>query len=321
MKQLSYTDILNETIRLYMDEKYKEAYDFISKNYLNTKVILPQIYNFRYAIASKMGRKKLALKLLAEAVNEKGFWYSYDYLMSDEDLALIREDESFVTIAELCKKREDEAVENTKAIIEIIEPQNKKEKNPLLIGLHGNQENVDFVKGYWNSDVFEDYFMALPQSSEIEFSQGYLWDDLTTGEQELKSHYESLVNKYPIDEDNVVIAGFSAGAGVAMEALISGAIPAKRVIFVAPWLPNMKTIRKNIAKLKEMKIEFYLVCGEADDDCFESTDDFAELLDKYNVPYEFVIVEGMDHTYPEPFDDMLTHAMSYFDRTMEPKLT
>lgn len=320
MKQLTYTNILNETIKLYMDEKYKEAYDFISKNYLNTKVILPQIYNFRYSIASKIGRKELALKLLNEAVIEKGFWYSYEYLMNDEDLSLIREDKSFVAIAEICRIREEEAFENTKPVMEIIEPQKEKDNNPLLIGVHGNQENVDFVKAYWNSEVFEDYIIALPQSSEIEFSDSYLWDDLEEGKKVLKDHYRNLVNNYSIDEGNVVIGGFSSGAGVVMEALISGVIPAKRVIFIAPWLPNMKDIRKNIGKLKDSKIEFYLVCGEADDDCFESTDDFAKLLDKYNVPYEFVIVEGMDHTYPEPFDDMLRHAMSYFDRTMEPKL-
>ena len=165
--------------------------------------------------------------------------------------------------------------------------------------------------------MLDDYVIALPQSSEIEFSNGYLWDDLKNGVRDLKGHYTKLVEEYQVSEENVMIGAFSAGAGVAVEALLSEVIPAKRILFIAPWLPNIDSIGERIKKLKNLNVEFYLLCGDADEDCFDCTDEFAEILEKNEIPYEFAIVEGMDHTYPEHFDDMLRHAMSYFERDKE----
>jgi len=42
--------------------------------------------NFRYCMASKLGDLELAIRLMREAIIDKGYWYGYEYLLEDDDL-------------------------------------------------------------------------------------------------------------------------------------------------------------------------------------------------------------------------------------------
>lgn len=52
MKRITYTNLLNRTLEIYMKDDYLEAYNFITENYKGVKGNLAQIYNFRYTIAT-----------------------------------------------------------------------------------------------------------------------------------------------------------------------------------------------------------------------------------------------------------------------------
>ena len=312
MKTFSYTDILNETIKRYVNGDYKGAYTFITEEAPKVVTNLAQIYNFRYAIASKMGDVELSIKLFKEAVEDHEFWYSYEYLMEDDDLEPIRNKPVFKELANTCKEREISAKKSTQAKLKVIEPKENEDTNQLLIGLHGNQENIEVVEEYWTSQEFNGYTVALPQSSEIEFATGYVWEDIEQGAKELKAHYAQLTALKATPYSQVTIGAFSAGADVALEALVRGYIRANRLILIAPWFADLDRLSNNMAKLKELGVLIYMVCGDADEDCFESTDAFAELLDDHEIPYEFAIIEGLDHTYPRPFNSVLNHCFSYF---------
>jgi len=47
---------------------------------------------------------------------------------------------------------------------------NEQYKHPLIIALHGDQENIETTEDYWNSCVDKNFILALPQSSQIQFS-------------------------------------------------------------------------------------------------------------------------------------------------------
>jgi len=80
LKRITYTRLINRTLEMYMKGDYLEAYNFITENYKGIKGNLAQIYNFRYTIVNKTGLEELALKIMIEAIVEKGFWYKYNYL-------------------------------------------------------------------------------------------------------------------------------------------------------------------------------------------------------------------------------------------------
>ena len=80
----------------------------------------------------------------------------------------------------------------------------KKEGN-LLLTLHGDQENIQIVEPYWKSVLTQDYTLALPQSSQIQFSDGFVWDDI----ERKKGHYNKFIENHTVE--NVIIGGFLQG--------------------------------------------------------------------------------------------------------------
>jgi len=183
---ITYTNLLNRTEEIYMKGNYLEAYNFITKNYKGIKVNLAQIYNFRYSIANKAGLEELALKIMNEAIIEKGFWYQYKYLIEDEDLKSLNKYNEFGELLDICKKRESEAKRNEKPDLKIIVPDkmNEQHKHSLIIALHGDQLNIEITEDYWSSCIHKNYLLALPQSSQIQFSEAYEWKDIEKGSRE-----------------------------------------------------------------------------------------------------------------------------------------
>jgi len=311
LKRITYTNLLNRTLEIYMKGDYLEAYNFITENYKGIKGNLAQIYNFRYSIANKVGLEKLALQIMSEAIVEKGFWYQYNYLIEDEDLKSLNKYKEFEELVNLCKKRELEAKRNEKPDLKIIMPDkmNEKYKRPLIIALHGDQENVEITEDYWSSCIHKNYLLALPQSSQIQFSEGYEWKDIEKGSRELKKHYESILKKHNIDSDNIITGGFSAGGRVALYSILKDIIQVKGFILIAPWLPEIDKRASLLDKIREKGIKGYVICGDKDYDCYECTRRFTDLLSSKKISHELKIIKGLDHDYPDNFNEILPKAI------------
>jgi len=313
---MTYTSLINKTLEIYMKGDYLEAYNFITDNYKGIKVNLAQIYNFRYTIANKAGFEELALQIMSEAIVEKGFWYQYNYLIEDEDLKSLNKYKEFDELIDMCKKKELEAKRNEKPDLKIIAPKkiNEQYKYPLFIALHGDQENIEIIEDYWSSCMNENYLLALPQSSQIQFSEGYEWKDIEKGSRELKEHYERILEKHKINSDNTIIGGFSAGARVALYSILKDIIQVKGFILVAPWLPEIDEWALLVDKIREKGIKGYVVCGDKDDDCYECTRRFTDLLSSKKISHELKIFKGLDHEYPDSFDEILQKAIEFISK-------
>lgn len=313
MSMMSYTNLINETMEMYQKGDYLEAYDFITENSSEVQGNEAQIYNFRYSLASKAEVYDTAIELMKEAIIEKGYWYSYSYLTADDDLEPLKQYEEFNELAGICKLRESEAKENAKPDLKVITPEHSDEHDrlPLAIALHGNQENILLTEQYWDSPVLDNYRIALPQSSQIEFSGGFSWDNLEKGSRELAEHYKNMIETYEVDSDNILIGGFSAGARVALYAVINDMIEVNGLMFVAPWLPDIDEWEPLLHKLKAAGIKAYVICGEKDQDCLENTMKFIDLLNRHDIPNIYRVVEDLDHEYPEPFDADLQNMIGF----------
>jgi len=300
-----------------MKGDHLEAYNFITENYKGIKGNLAQIYNFRYSIASEAGLEELALQIMREAIVEKGFWYQYNYLIKDEDLKSLNKYKEFSELLDICKKRELEAKRDEKPDLKIIVPDKMNEqcKHSLIIALHGDQENIEITEDYWISCIDKNYLLALPQSSQIQFSEGYEWKDIEKGSRELKEHYENILEKHNIDLDNIIIGGFSAGGRVALYSILKGIIPVKGFILVAPWLPEINEWAPLLDKIREKGIKGYVVCGDKDDDCYECTRRLTNLLGSKKISYELKIFKGLDHDYPDNFNEILPKAIEFISKS------
>ncbi|EJV87943.1 alpha/beta hydrolase [Bacillus mycoides] len=303
---MTYIKLLNETLHCYANKGSFEAYSYIMNNAKDVMGNEAQIYNFKYALASAAGLEEEALHLMKKAIIENGFWYGSEYLISDDDLKPLHKFEEFHKMVQLCKEREELAKKSEQADVKY---KYSKQNENLLITLHGDQENIQIIEPYWNSVMEQGFILALPQSSQIQFSDGYVWDNIERGREELKGHYNKIkVNK---TFGNIIIGGFSAGARVALHSMLQGEIEVNGFIFVAPWLPEMEEWEEMIGILHDKSIKGYIICGDQDEDCFEGTQQFVTLLKDKNIEHKYKVVPNLNHDYPHNFDELLKEAIEY----------
>ncbi|EOG8708746.1 TPA: alpha/beta hydrolase [Bacillus paranthracis] len=303
---MTYIQLLNETLHCYASKGSLEAYTYIMEHAKGIVGNEAQIYNFKYALASAAGLEEEALHLMKEAIIEKGFWYGNEYLISDDDLKPLHKFEEFHQMVQLCKEREELAKKTERADVKYID---SKKKEKLFIAMHGDQENIAIVEPYWKSVLAQNYTLALPQSSKIQFSDGFVWDDLHRGKEELKEHYDKLIENRTVE--NVIIGGFSAGARVALYTILQKDIAVDGFIFMAPWLPEVEEWNELLGVLQDKHIKGYIVCGDQDEDCFECAQQFVQLLRDKNIEHKYKIIPNLNHDYPIHFEEVLKEAIEY----------
>ncbi|HFO1050865.1 alpha/beta hydrolase [Bacillus cereus group sp. MYBK111-1] len=303
---MTYIQLLNETLHCYASKGSLEAYTYIMEHAKGIVGNEAQIYNFKYALASAAGLEEEALHLMKEAIIEKGFWYGNEYLISDDDLKPLHKFEEFHQMVQLCKEREELAKKTERADVKYIE---SKKKEKLFIAMHGDQENIGIIEPYWKSVLAQNYTLALPQSSKIQFSDGFVWDDLHRGKEELKEHYDKLIENRTVE--HVIIGGFSAGARVALYTILQKDIAVDGFIFMAPWLPEVEEWNELLGVLQDKHIKGYIVCGDQDEDCFECTQQFVQLLRGKNIEHKYKIIPNLNHDYPIHFEEVLKEAIEY----------
>ncbi len=294
MQEMTYTQLINQTLSLYSQGNFVSAYDLITENGPKVSGIPAQIYNFRYALACMLGDSALALEIMKEAVIEKGYWYAYSYLLEDDDLELLRGDALFESLVEICRERELMARSEAKSELQI----QCVSESKWLLALHGNQENARIAEAYWSVCLKHGYSLALPQSDQIEFSDAYCWDDLAKSTDALQKNCESLFLKYPKANGNLILGGFSAGARTALNALLNGVVKAKALILVGPWLPEIDAWSSLLDGLIEQAIKIYIYCGEEDEDALEGTLKLVAYLEEKQIPHTFEKIKGLDHDFP-----------------------
>ncbi|HFJ9467798.1 alpha/beta hydrolase [Bacillus paranthracis] len=303
---MTYIQLLNETLHCYASKGSLEAYTYIMEHAKGIVGNEAQIYNFKYALASAAGLEEEALHLMKEAIIEKGFWYGNEYLISDDDLKPLHKFEEFHQMVQLCKEREELAKKTERADVKYIE---SKKKGKLFIAMHGDQENIGIIEPYWKSVLAQNYTLALPQSSKIQFSDGFVWDDLHRGKEELKEHYDKLIENRTVE--HVIIGGFSAGARVALYTILQKDIAVDGFIFMAPWLPEVEEWNELLGVIQDKHIKGYIVCGDQDEDCFECTQQFVQLLRDKNIEHKYKIIPNLNHDYPIHFEEVLKEAIEY----------
>ncbi len=302
---LTYTQLINNTLKQYINQGPEAAYNYIENNHTGITGIEAQIYNFRYATASAAGLKERALSLLEEAVITRNHWYSEEYLNSDDDLDILREDERFQKCLTSCSAREEEAKSLTAYVKRRI-PAGANRKEAVLIPFHGNMSNITYEQSYWvteTTDVYDKHFL---QSPSVEFSGGFSWNDNLSN---YSDAYEQLQTP-----TSAIYSGFSAGGHMALDMALKHPESAKGLFLLAPWLPNIDEIEKKLSVIKAFKIPIYILCGDQDDDCYDCTQEFIKLLDAHQLPYAYDEIKDLEHDYPENFEAYLNKGLAYIEK-------
>ncbi len=313
MTTITYFELLNQALRLYREGRLAEAYDLVTQN---GELVLgnpAQIFNFRYSIAGKLGDRGLALRLMREAIVDRGYWYGYNYLMEDDDLESLRSSPEFLSLAVTCQEREAEAKRNCRPSLKVMRSERPDaNERKLLMALHGNGDSADLIDGYWLPSLRLGYSLALPQSSQTTFWDAYTWDDLERGRSELSQHISSVRSALGTGAMDMILAGFSGGARLALHSVLMGDVAPSGLMLVAPWLPELDKWADEIRSLGKKGIRVWILCGDQDRDCLEGSKKLSSMMGSTGACVHLEIVEGLEHDFPIDFEERLTRALKSF---------
>ncbi|WP_172197134.1 alpha/beta hydrolase [Saccharibacillus qingshengii] len=332
------TRLFNEALRLREASGAEEAYLFVREHTeadrLSGQADARQM-NLLYALAAAAGREDEAFALLREAVQERGFWYPADYLLEDDDLDTLRGREGFAELADLSGRREEAALAGEAPALTVLYPEapassaapkpeadtiaaadrDEEACGPLLLVLHGDQENEGDAEPFWRAALAAGWTVGLVRSSQIRFSDTFGWDDIDLGAAELREHLLALRGEASGGgAAPVVLGAFSAGAEVALNALLHDEFPADGLVLVSPWLDEPGEWIGALDRLEERTPRSVLIAGEADEEGRESAEAMSQAMQEAGLECRLEIVPGMEHDYPEDFAERLPIALAWISR-------
>lgn len=131
------------------------------------------------------------------------------------------------------------------------EPKSKREKNPLLLLLHGYGSNEEDLFSF-ASELPDDYYVISARAPySLGYGSSYAWyainfnadqtkfSDLVQARQSreiISGLIDELVATYPIDADSVTLAGFSQGAILSYAVALSYPGKVKQVAALSGYL-------------------------------------------------------------------------------------
>ena len=83
------------------------------------------------------------------------------------------------------------------------------------------------------------------------------------------------------------------------------------VLFYGTMASEIEEWDELLRVLQDKHIKGYIVCGDQDEDCFESTQQFVQLLREKNIEHKYKVVPDLDHDYPINFEELLKEAIEY----------
>ncbi len=323
---MTYSDfgaLIQQAYRLYLDQDYTGALRLLDGARDRFPDQAAQLYFWRACMAALTGQAALAIRLLQDAV-EAGHWYSERVLRQDPDLKSLQGLPEFERIAAICRKRQAEAQAHSRPELTVLEPGDAPQPWPLLMALHGNNSNVAASADYWRAAAASGWLLALPQSSQVGGSDGYVWDDRDLAVRELQAHFGAICQAHRMDPDRVVLAGFSLGAETAMHLALTGAIPARGFVAVCPGGPFMRDPDQWAALLETVSppdVRGVIIAGEQDVPYHAGAMRLHELLQEHGIACVLESHADLGHAFPSGFEQSLHQALAFVLQTDPGKST
>ncbi len=157
------------------------------------------------------------------------------------------------------------------------EPKIKKDKNPLLLLLHGYGSNEEDLFSF-ASELPEEYFIVSVRAPyDLQYGS-YAWyainfdadenkfsdhDQARSSRDLIAAFIDELILKYPVDRENVTLIGFSQGTILSYAVALSYPTKIKRVVALSGYL-NKEILIEGFSKNDFSNLEMFISHGASD---------------------------------------------------------
>ncbi|MGH2493549.1 MAG: alpha/beta hydrolase [Ktedonobacteraceae bacterium] len=314
MDELTLRAFIQQLMKLYDAKEYAQALEQIERERTNFPENTWEIAYWRLCINALLEQPAAALQIFQEAL-DRGIWFSPDRLVQEPDLISLRPLPEFQKMAEICRQRFVATRSAVQPELLVLQPAKQVAALPLLIALHGNAENASVTLEYWKGITTQGWLLAVPQSSQIYDQNSFVWDDREVGISEIRAHLASLSREQTLDQNRVVLGGFSMGGGQAVWMALNQSVKTCGFVVLAPYLTpaELEALPAILESQKLTSLRGSILVGEEDIQCLEVSRKVVEIMHAYNLPCELEVQPGPDHDYPPNFGEYVSKELALIE--------
>ncbi len=315
MPEISFDELQIKLQELYAAGEYLAAFNLAAEHadrFIDQKHLLNY---WSSTMAARLGEHDLSIALLREMLDQ-GFWYGDILLRQSPSFTDLQETPDFEKLI-----AQNQALYLRESVIPLLtlRPEGRcRENSPpcrLLIGLHANQSSAEDTLVFWQPAAAAGWLVAAPNSSQAFWKGSYIWNDIPSSTSEIKGHFEQIQQQYKIDARQVVIAGHSMGAELAIRLSLSGAIPSIGFLAVGPagpFLEDPQSWDSLIQESADSGIKGYIILGEQDQTIPRANImRFIETANLSGIRCGFETAPNAGHEYSPEYSPAVLNGLSY----------
>lgn len=310
---MTFQELIDELFLLYPQGKYAEALEIIEQHADQFPEQRARNTFWRMCLLSLCGRAADTIDLLRQGL-DSGLWWRND-VFNDSDLNAVRDLPEFQKLmAESQKKYEESRTHMEREYTVLVPDEPPSGKYPLLVALHGRNGNKEANLAEWETARRKGWLVLLTQSTQPLFPGSYCWDDPAQAMSDLLFYYEQVSEKYPIDPQRLITAGFSQGSGMAIQAALSGKLTARGFIGIASWSADPASLAPQTEEAKQVR--GYLITGEKDH-TFATAREILSALQEHQIAVAEELHPDLAHEFPPEFDQSFEKAIDFIFKERE----
>jgi predicted esterase len=182
---------------------------------------------------------------------------------------------------------------------------------PLFIALHGGGENVDVFMPEWTSPLLqEEFIVAFPQSTQLVAMNGFNWtEDVGKSLEEIQAAYEEVIERYPVDMEQVVVGGFSSGGVASLEVVLQDAFDVRGFVVLCPAMPD-EFQAEDVRSARDRGVRGTILTTEMDGRVDQQRR-MEEVMIQEGLPLEFFVTPDIGHWYPDDLAQRIDQAIAH----------
>lgn len=307
MEQMTFRELTDKMVLLYTERKYADALQLVEQNADHFPEQSARTTFWKMCLLSLAGRTEEVISVFQKGL-DAGLWWARGQFI-DTDLDAVRDLPEFQRLVSVSQAKYEEARIYIKRDQAVLVPEAPTSgMYPLLIALHGHNGNKDSHLQPWEAARQRGWLVVSPQSTQPLFDGAYCWDDPALGSADVLFSYEQISQKYQIDPQRILIAGFSQGSGMAIYTALSGKVNVQGFIGIASFWdkPDSLVPQTDGAKL----VRGYFVIGEKDH-TLENAKEVKNVLKEHGVQFAEELHPDLAHAFPADFESSFEKAINF----------
>jgi predicted esterase len=313
MEQMTFRELTDKMMLMYTERKYVDALQLVEQNADHFPEQSARTTFWKMCLLSLAGRSEEVISVFQKGL-DAGLWWAGGQFV-DPDLDAVRYLPEFQRLVSVSQAKYEEARKYIKRDPAVLVPEAPASGlYPLLIALHGRNGNKAAHLEFWEAARQRGWLVVSPQSTQPLFDGAYCWDDSALGLADVLSSYAQVSQKYQIDPQRMLIAGFSQGSGMAIYTALSGNVKVRGFIGIASFWdkPDSLVPQSEAARW----VRGYFVIGEKDH-TLENAKEVKNVLKEHGVQFTEELHPDLAHEFPADFGSSFEKAINFIFKERE----